>query len=90
MQDSNNPQNALFRILDQIPGQLWYILGIGSIIASAVLQISGRKNAADFVGKWPPTFLAVGLYHKLVRPSSEDASGQMQRAGEQLKNTVSS
>lgn len=90
MQDSNNPQNALFRILDQIPGQLWYTLGIGSIIASAVLQIMGRKNAADFVGKWPPTFLAVGLYHKLVRPSSEDAAGQLQRAGQQARDAVSS
>lgn len=90
MQDSNNPQNALFRIVDQIPGQLWYTLGIVSILASAILQISGRKNAADFVGKWPPTFFAVGLYHKLVRPGSEDATGQLQRAGEQLKNAVSS
>jgi len=90
MQDSSNPQNALFRVVDQIPGQLWYTLGIVSILASAILQITGRKNAADFVGKWPPTFFAVGLYHKLVRPGSEDATGQMQRAGEQLKDAVSS
>ncbi len=85
MQDQKNPQNAIFRIVDQIPGQVWYTLGIVSILASAGFQIAGKKNWADFVGKWPPTFFAVGLYHKLVRPSSEDVVGQLQGAGQQLQ-----
>ena len=84
MQDKN-PQNALFEIVDQIPGQLWYTLGVASIILSAGFQIAGKKNWADFVGKWPPTFFAVGLYHKLVRPGSEDAVGQLQNAGQTLQ-----
>ncbi len=84
MQDQKNPQNALFQIVDQIPGQVWYTLGIASILASAAFQIAGKKNWADFVGKWPPTFFAVGLYHKLVRPGSEDVVGQIQNAGQQL------
>ncbi len=75
MHDSSNPQSGLFQIVDQIPGQVWYTLGIGSIIASALLQLAGQKNWADFVGKWPPTFLLVGLYHKLVRPGSEHPLG---------------
>jgi hypothetical protein len=88
MYENNNPQNALFRIVDQIPGQVWYTLGIASILASAIFQIMGRKNWADFVGKWPPTFFAVGLYHKLVRPGSEDATGQLQRAGQELSEAT--
>lgn len=88
MQDQKNPQNALFQIVDQVPGQLWYTLGIVSILASAAFQIMGKKNWADFVGKWPPTFFAVGLYHKLVRPGSEDAVGQLQNAGQQLQDKV--
>lgn len=83
MQDKN-PQNALFEIVDQIPGQLWYTLGVLSIVLSAGFQLAGKKNWADFVGKWPPTFFAVGLYHKLVRPGSEDAVGQLQNAGQAL------
>lgn len=86
--EERNPQNALFQVVDQIPGQLWYTLGIASILLSAAFQIAGKKNWADFVGKWPPTFFAVGLYHKLVRPGSEDAAGQLQNVGQQLQDRV--
>ncbi len=78
MQDQNNPQNIVFKALDTVPGQLWYILGVASIVTSLVFQVMGKKNWADFVGKWPPTFFAVGLYHKLVRPGNEDAMGTLQ------------
>jgi purine-cytosine permease-like protein len=85
MQQSQNPQNALFQVVDRVPAQVWYTLGIVSIILSAIFQLTGRKNWADFVGKWPPTFLAVGLYHKLVRPGSEDVTGQFQQIGQNLR-----
>jgi hypothetical protein len=75
----DNPQNAIFELLDDVPYQLWYTLGIGSVAASMILQAMGRKNAADFVGKWPPTFLAVGLFHALVRPGDEDVSRKLRR-----------
>jgi hypothetical protein len=88
MYQEKNPQNAVFRIVDQVPGQVWYILGIASILASAGFQIAGKKNWADFVGKWPPTFFAVGLYHKLVRPGSEDATSQLQQAGQELSGST--
>ena len=71
-----NPQNVVFKVLDAVPSQLWYILGIGSVLASLILQVIGKKNWADFVGKWPPTFLLVGLYHKVLRPGNENATGQ--------------
>ena len=78
MEDQDNPQNIVFKALDSVPGQLWYILGVASIVTSLVLQVMGKKNWADFVGKWPPTFFAVGLYHKLVRPGNEDALSSLQ------------
>ncbi len=73
MQEQQNPQNAVFRVLDAVPGQVWYIAGVVSILASAYCQLTDRKQMALFIGQWPPTFFAVGLYHKLVRPGSEDA-----------------
>lgn len=76
---NDNPQNSIFEFLDEVPYQLWYTLGIGSVAASAILQAMGKKDAADFVGKWPPTFLAVGLYHALVRPSEEDVARKLRR-----------
>ena len=66
-----NPQNAVFRVLDSVPGQVWYIAGVVSILASAYCQLTDRKQMALFIGQWPPTFFVVGLYHKLVRPGNE-------------------
>ncbi len=86
MQESRNPQNALFDVVDRVPGQVWYTLAIVCILLSAGFQIAGKKNWADFVGKWPPTFLAIGLYHKLVRPGAEDAAGSFQQLGQGLQD----
>lgn len=85
MQDNRNPQNALFEIVDQVPSQVWYSLGILSILASLVFQLIGKKNWADFIGKWPPTFLLVGLYHKLLQPGREDAVGQLRDLAERAR-----
>lgn len=88
MQETRNPQNTLFQVLDQIPNQLWYTLAVGSILTSLVFQLMGKKNWADFIGKWPPTFFAVGLYHALVRPGREDAMAEMQSAIEDLRERM--
>ena len=53
-------------------------------MTSMTFQAMGKKNWADFVGKWPPTFLLIGLYHKLLRPGNEDMTGQASRAARQF------
>ena len=88
MSITTNPQNIVFRALDKVPGQAWYLFGIGSIIASLTFQLMGNKNWADFVGKWPPTFFAIGLYHKLARPGQENAVDIIQDAAQQAKNAI--
>ncbi len=55
-----------FRVTDQVPGQVWYWAALASILASATLQLSGKKDWAVFVGQWPPTFLLFGIFHKLL------------------------
>lgn len=84
MDTDKNPQNVVFQALDAVPSQLWYLFGVGSIVLSAIFQIAGRKNWSDFVGKWPPTFFAIGIYHKVVRPGQEDAVGSLQGAADKL------
>ena len=79
---TKNPQNIVFQTLDAVPSQLWYLLAIGSIGLSLVLQLAGKRTWSDFVGKWPPTFLAIGIYHKLVRPGHEDATGALEDSGQ--------
>lgn len=40
-------------------GSLFHWLALGSIGASVALFLAGKKNAAIFVGLWPPTFEAM-------------------------------
>jgi hypothetical protein len=59
-------RDQYFRFTDEVPEEVWYWAAIGSIIASAVLFTSDKRDWALFVGQWPPTFLLFGLFHKLV------------------------
>lgn len=51
----------------QVPSGTYLSLAVGAIGLSLALQLSGRKQAADFVGHWVPTILILGLYNKLVK-----------------------
>ena len=67
---ADEAQDAFFRTIEHVPGQLWYWLALGSIGVSAWLKLGQKDHWALFVGQWPPTFLLFGLYHRLVRPTS--------------------
>ena len=58
-----------FRVTNQVPGEVWYWAALGSIIASAMLFLVGKRDWSIFVGQWPPTFLLFGMFHKVLRPS---------------------
>ena len=63
---AKNVQDQYFRVTDQVPGEVWYWAALGSIVASAVLFASDKRDWSLFVGQWPPTFLLFGLFHKLL------------------------
>jgi len=62
-------QDQYFLITDQIPGELWYWSALISILASATFFILGKRDWSIFIGQWSPTFLLLGLFHKLLSPS---------------------
>jgi hypothetical protein len=66
---ATDAQAQYFRITNQVPEEVWYWAALGSIIASAMLFLVGRRDWSIFVGQWPPTFLLFGLFHKILRPS---------------------
>lgn len=51
----------------QVPSGFYLSLAMGSVGLSAVLYLSGRKTAANFVAHWAPTILMVGVYNKMVK-----------------------
>ena len=51
----------------KLPSDVWLWAAFGSIGASLLLQFSGKKHEAIFVGHWAPTLLCLGLYNKMVK-----------------------
>ena len=55
-----------------LPSDTFLWLGLGSMAASLTLQLMGKKESAQFVGHWVPTFLILGLYNKVVKVAGHD------------------
>ena len=51
----------------KVPSATFLGIALGAIGVSAVLQLMGKKENAQFVGQWVPTVLLLGLYNKLVK-----------------------
>ena len=56
----------------KLPSDTFLWAAIGSIAASAALQLMGNKQASVFVGQWAPTLLILGVYNKLVKQLGSD------------------
>lgn len=58
----------------KIPSGAFLALALGSIVLSAAFAASSkRKDMANFVGLWAPTFLMLGLYNKIVKTLGSDS-----------------
>ena len=56
----------------KVPSGAYLTLAIGSMGLSLLMMLTGRKEAANFVGQWAPTLLIIGLYNKLVKVQGSD------------------
>ena len=63
-------QQAYFKITDSVPEQVWYWAAMSTIVVSATLFLTGKRDWSTFVGQWPPTFLILAIFHKVLRPST--------------------
>ena len=64
----------------RIPSLGYLGLAVGSMVASAVLAlVSKKKEYANFVGLWAPSFLLIGIYNKLVKLEGSDMSESSRR-----------
>lgn len=57
-----------FTLTDSIPQVGWYWAAMLSVAASATLWLLGKRDWSTFVGQWPPTFLLLGIFHRLLSP----------------------
>ena len=68
------------KVMEAVPTQAYLGAAVGSIALSALLRVFGKKDAAIFVGQWPPTFILFALAYKMLRPNDEDAAQEGDQA----------
>jgi hypothetical protein len=56
----------------KLPSDLFLWAALGSIAISLAFKLASKNDKALFVGQWPPTFLLLGLYNKLVKLEGHD------------------
>ena len=56
----------------RLPSDLFLWAAIGSMAASATVQMLGNRHTSVFIGQWAPTFLILGVYNKLVKQLGSD------------------
>lgn len=85
MTNIEEQKDNMLKMIEQVPTQAYLGAALGSIALSALLRLVGAKDAAVFVGQWPPTFLLLALAAKLLRPSTES---MRQQFSESVRETV--
>lgn len=76
------------KFMEAVPTQAYLGAAVGSIALSALLRMFGKKDAAIFVGQWPPTFILFALAYKLLGPSNEDMAHEGHQAVQHASDLV--
>ncbi len=58
--------NQPIQLAKDIPTEAYLAAAGVSIALSMLLYLTGRKQAAQFVGLWAPTIINLGLFAKLL------------------------
>ena len=56
----------------KLPSDTFLWAAMGSIGASALLRLMGKKHASLFVGEWVAPMLLFGVYNKIVKTQGSD------------------
>lgn len=56
----------------KLPSDLFLWAALGSMAASAILQVTHNKKVSLFVGQWAAPFLLLGIYNKMVKQEGHD------------------
>jgi hypothetical protein len=75
-QMQSHSEGTVARTIEQqtakLPSDVFLWAAVGSIGASALLQLFGKKQASLFVGDWVSPLLLFGVYNKIVKVAGSD------------------
>ena len=86
--DMTETTATYLKMMEAVPTQLYLGAALGSIALSALLRLVGKKDAAVFVGQWPPTFILFALAYKILQPSNENVLQDGHEAVQHASNLV--
>jgi hypothetical protein len=76
LNNTEHREGTVARSIEQqtakLPSDTFLWAALGSIGLSLVFQLTGKKDQANFVGHWAPTFLILGMYNKMVKLHGSD------------------
>jgi hypothetical protein len=65
--------DSCLQMMEELPTRTYIQAALAAVGLSALLRLLGKKDAAIFVGQWPPTLILLALAYKLLRPGHEGA-----------------
>lgn len=72
----SHQEGPIARTIEQqtakLPSDTFLWAAMGSIGASAILRLMGKKHASLFVGEWVAPMLLFGVYNKIVKTQGSD------------------
>lgn len=75
-QMGQHAEGTVARTIEQqtakLPSDIFLWAAVGSIGASAIFQLMGKKHASLFVGDWVAPLLLFGVYNKIVKVQGSD------------------
>ena len=76
MTRDQHAEGTVARTIEQqtakLPSDAFLWAALGAMGASAILQLTGKKNASLFVGEWVAPLLLFGVYNKIVKVQGSD------------------
>lgn len=74
LKHERKPMRAAMKAAETATKPVYLGLAAGSIALSIILYGFRKKDDALFIGQWAPTFLALGLFSKLIGESGSQES----------------
>ena len=75
-QSQQHSEGAVARTIEQqtakLPSDVFLWAAVGSMGASAIFQLLGKKHASLFVADWVAPLLLFGVYNKIVKTQGSD------------------
>src|SRR5919206_4909766 len=75
-QGQQHSEGTVARTIEQqtakLPSDTFLWAAVGSMGASAIFQLIGKKHASLFVGDWVAPLLLFGVYNKIVKTQGSD------------------